>query len=149
MDDRMGNLGILFPLWMGMDNWMGNLRTIQKIGLATKEDQMRNQEATSQTIIKTIIERIFIGSQRKPKILFRFADYPGVDIVAGLEERLDLLKKVNSYENDYKLVLPMAAEKGANYVSNHNKFTIRPKSLFLLKAYQIALDKMRPLFDLL
>ena len=65
---------------------MGNLRTIQKIGLATMEDQMRNQEATSQTIIETIIERIFIGSQRKPKILFGFADYPGVDVVADLEE---------------------------------------------------------------
>ena len=142
MNDRMGNLGILFLLWARMDNPMGNLRTMQKIGLATKEDQMRNQEATSQTIIETITERIFISSQRKPKILFGFADYPGVDVVAGLEERIDLLKKVNSYEIGYKLVLPMAVEKGNNYVSNH-KFTIRPKSLFLLKAYQIALDKMR------
>ena len=37
----------------------------------------------------------------------------------------------------------MATEKGNDYVSNHNKFTIRQKPLFLLKAYQIALDKMR------
>ena len=66
-----------------------------------------------------------------------------MDVVAGLEERIDLLKKVNSYENGYKLVLPMCAEKGNHYVSNHNKFTIRQKSLFLLKAYQIALDEMR------
>ena len=66
-----------------------------------------------------------------------------MDVVACLEERIDLLKKVNSYENGYKLVLPMAAEKGDNYVSNHNKFTIRQKSLCLLKVYQIAFDKMR------
>ena len=70
----------------------------------------------SQTIIETIIERIFIGSQRKPKILFGFADYPGVDVVAGLEERIDFLKKVNSYENGYKLVSPMAAEEGDNCI---------------------------------
>ena len=37
----------------------------------------------------------------------------------------------------------MADEEGNNCISSHNKFTIRPKSLFLLKAYQIALDKMR------
>ena len=130
MDDWMGNLGMLFPLWVGMDDRMGNLRTMQKNGMATMEDQMRNQEATSQTIIETIIERIFIGSQRKPKILFRFADYPGVDVVAGLEERIDLLKKVNSSENGYKLVLPMAAEEGYDNLSNHNKFTIRQNISF-------------------
>ena len=66
-----------------------------------------------------------------------------MDVVAGLEERIDLLKKVNSCENGYKLVLPMSTEKDNDYVSNHNKFTIRQKSLFLLKAYQIALDEMR------
>ena len=54
-----------------------------------------------------------------------------------------MLKKVNSYENGYILVSPICAENGDNYVSNHNKFTIRQKSLFLLKAYQIALDEMR------
>ena len=53
--------------------------------------------------------------------MFGFSEYPGVDVVAGLEERIDLLKKVNSYENGYKLVLPMATEKGNDYVSNHNK----------------------------
>ena len=66
-----------------------------------------------------------------------------MDVVAGLEERIDLRKKVNSYEDGYKLVLPMAAEKGNRYVSNHNKFTIRKKSPFILKAYQIALDEMK------
>ena len=48
------------------------------------------------------------------KTLFGFADYPGVDVVAGLEERINLLKKLNSYGNGYKLVSPMTAEKGDN-----------------------------------
>ena len=33
------------------------------------------------------------------KKLFGFAEYPGVDVVAGLEERIDLLKKISSYKN--------------------------------------------------
>ena len=57
------------------------------------------------------------------KKLFGFAEYPGVDVVAGLEERIDLLKKVNLYENGYILVLLVCAENGDNYVSNHNKFS--------------------------
>ena len=75
--------------------------------------------------------------------LFGFDLYPHCDVVAGLEERIDLLKKVNASENGYQLVLPIGAEIGDNYVSNHNKFIIRQKSLFLLKAYQIALDEMK------
>ena len=41
------------------------------------------------------------------------------------------------------MVLPIGAEIDHNYVSNHNKFTIRQKLLFLLKAYKIALDEMK------
>ena len=77
------------------------------------------------------------------KKLCGFDAYPNVDVVAGLEERIELLQKVNTSENGYQLVLPIGAEIGHNYVSNHNKFTIRQKLLFLLKAYQIALDEMK------
>ena len=74
--------------------------------------------------------------------MFGFDLYPNCDVVAGLEERIDLLKKVNASENGYQLVLPIGAEIGDNYVSNHNKFIIRQKLLFLIKAYQIALDEI-------
>ena len=75
--------------------------------------------------------------------MFGFDLYLNCDGVARLEERIDLLKKVNASENGYQLVLPIGAEIGDNYVSNHNKFIIRQKSLFLLKAYQIASDEMK------
>ena len=75
--------------------------------------------------------------------LFGFDAGHDVNVVDGLEERIRLLQKVNSSENGYQLVLPIGAEIGTNYVSSHNKFTIRQKSLFLVKAYQIALEEMK------
>ena len=56
--------------------------------------------------------------------MFGFDSYTNFDVVTGLEERIDLLKKVNASENGYQLGLPIGAEIGDNYVSNHNKFTI-------------------------
>ena len=75
--------------------------------------------------------------------MFGFDAYPNVDVVAGLEERIELLQKVNASENGFQLVLLIGAEIGHNYVSNHNEFRIRKKLLFLLKAYQITLDEMK------
>ena len=75
--------------------------------------------------------------------MFGFDAGHDVNIVDGLEERTRLLQKVNSSENGYQLVLPISAKIGTNYVSSHNKFTIRQKSLFLVKAYQIALEEMK------
>ena len=59
------------------------------------------------------------------KKLFRFDSYLDVDVVEGLEERIQLLHKVNSSENGYQLVLPIGAKICHKYVSSHNKFTIR------------------------
>ena len=113
------------------ENWAGNDGGPDEEPRSNESNNNRNNNRTN-----------IYWKSTEAKKWFGFADYPGVDVVAGLEERIDLLKKVNSYKNGYKLVLPMVVEKGNNYVSNH-KFTIRQKSLFLLKAYQIALDKMR------
>ena len=59
------------------------------------------------------------------KKLFGFDSYLDVDVVEGLEERIQLLQKVNESENRYQLVLPIGAKIGHKYVSLHNKFTIR------------------------
>ena len=42
----------------------------------------------------------------------------------------------------YQLVIPMTKDSSLG-LSSHNKFTIRNKSLFLLRAYQVALSKLR------
>mmetsp|Transcript_27620 Transcript_27620/g.59008 ORF Transcript_27620/g.59008 Transcript_27620/m.59008 type:complete len:743 (+) Transcript_27620:485-2713(+) len=63
-------------------------------------------------------------------------------VVEGLHERINLLKKVQEDDDGYQLVIPMTEDSSLG-LSSHNKFTIRNKSLFLLKAYQIALEKMR------
>ena len=45
-------------------------------------------------------------------------------------------------DDGYQLMIPMTTDSSLG-LSSHNIFTIRSKSLFLLKAYQIALEKMR------
>ncbi|KAL7525012.1 hypothetical protein ACHAXR_003180, partial [Thalassiosira sp. AJA248-18] len=67
-----------------------------------------------------------------------------VDVVQSLQDRINLLRKVNATEDGFQLVIPwvVGSNEKNNYVSSHNKFTIRQKSLFLLRAYEIALEKM-------
>ena len=64
-----------------------------------------------------------------------------VDVVEALNERICLLQKVNETEHGYKLVIPMTEDSSC--LSTHNIFTIRNKSLFLIRAYQIALEEMK------
>ena len=55
------------------------------------------------------------------KTLFGFDSYPDVDVVAGLEERIRLLQKVNLSEIGYQLVLSISAKIAHDYVSLYNK----------------------------
>jgi len=65
-----------------------------------------------------------------------------IDVVELLVERIELLKQVQHNEDGYQLVIPMT-EEGCQSVSSHNIFVIRQKTLFLCRAYQIALEKLR------
>ena len=75
------------------------------------------------------------------KKLFGFMNDDDVDVVEALNERICLLQKVNETEHGYKLVIPMTEDSSC--LSTHNIFTIRNKSLFLIRAYQIALEEMK------
>ena len=77
------------------------------------------------------------------RLLFGFErDDELVDVREALTEKIELLKEVNSTEGGYQKVIPMT-EDSSTCISSHNIFVIRHKSLFLLRAYQIALEKMR------
>ena len=60
----------------------------------------------------------------------------------GLQERIDLLKKVHESEEGNQHVLPMIKDS-SDSLSSHNIFIIQNKSLFLIRAYQIALERMQ------
>jgi hypothetical protein len=73
-------------------------------------------------------------------ILFGFEF--GADVLEGLRDRIIMLQKVNEFEDGFKLVIPANGNDHDDDLSSHNIFTIRHKSLFLLKAYQLAIEKM-------
>ena len=75
------------------------------------------------------------------KKLFEFSG-ENVDVVEGLQYRINLFKQVLENEDGYQLVIPMTEDSSLG-LSSHSKFTIRNKSLFLLRAYQVALSKLR------
>ena len=73
---------------------------------------------------------------------FVFLPVVGVDAVEVLQDRINLLTKVNATEDGYQLVIPMVmTDKKTDCVSSHNKFTTRHKALFLISAYEKALEE--------
>ena len=76
--------------------------------------------------------------------LFGFA-YDVVGVVDALRERIGHLKKVNVSQDGYQVVIPMT-EDSVQCLSSHDIFNIRNKSLFLLRAYQIVLQKYTRVF---
>ena len=104
-----------------------------------RQSQMKTGDSKRSTDNSTNI----YWSSSEAKLLFGFDEIDDdVDVVEGLKDRILLLQKVNEREDGYQLVIPMT-EDSSDCVSNHNKFTIRNKSLFLIRAYQIALEKPR------
>ena len=67
-----------------------------------------------------------------------------IDVVHLLNERIELLKSVHNNEHGYQYVIPMSEEESSqSSVTSYNIFVIRHKALFLTRAYQIALDKLK------
>ena len=65
-----------------------------------------------------------------------------MDVVEALQDRINLLAKVNATVEGYQLVIHMVmTDEKTDCVSSHNKLTIRQKVLFLIKAYEKALEK--------
>jgi hypothetical protein len=69
-----------------------------------------------------------------------------IDVVHLLNERIELLKSVHNNEHGYQYVIPMSEKESSSSqssVTSYNIFVIRHKALFLTRAYQIALDKLK------
>ena len=64
------------------------------------------------------------------------------DIRDDLNKGMSLLKQVNWSEGGYQLIFLMTKDSGL-CLSSHNIMTLRHKSCFLIRAYQIAIRMMR------
>ena len=73
--------------------------------------------------------------------MFGFPPNEDIDVVEALLERIALLKKVNESEDWYQSVIPVC-DGSNNNLSSHNIYTLRHKSLFLIRAYQIVLERL-------
>lgn len=71
---------------------------------------------------------------REAARLFGFEQ--GVNVRQCLQERIDMLKKVNASKNGYSMIVPNPTK-----CTENDKFKLRQKALILAKAYTIALDK--------
>ena len=69
------------------------------------------------------------------RTILSFVDNPdtvvGVDVVETLQDRINLVAKVNATEDGYQIVIHMVmTDEKTDCVSSHNKFTIRHKNGF-------------------
>eukprot|EP01082_Thalassiosira_pseudonana_P005736 g5621.t1 g5621 contig2:924644-925877(-) len=71
---------------------------------------------------------------REAARLFGFEQ--GVNVRQCLQERIDMLKKVNASINGYSMIVPNPTK-----CTENDKFKLRQKALILAKAYTVALEK--------
>eukprot|EP00956_Cyclotella_meneghiniana_P000637 scaffold691_cov50-Cyclotella_meneghiniana.AAC.1 len=78
-----------------------------------------------------------------PEARLLFVVPEGTDVRLAIEERIRLLRSVQQKHDGYKFVIRINSEDDWYSLSTHNIFTIRNKSLFVARAYEIALDQLR------
>jgi len=75
---------------------------------------------------------------RDAENIFGFSD--GHDILKGLQERIDLLRKANESVNGWKSLVPNDGKE--ELYSNKDIMSLRQKAQLLIKAYKVAMKNM-------